>query len=120
MEDQDKLEGVEVEILSLGPPLYSKADEIVGHSVSRIRDTTGQTGGLAVFLDGTRVGTAVTLTTTVCEGREALCYLACLALTPIEIDDMRSPDGHLWAGSLKAAGWTNGIYPTAIHLQRFE
>ncbi len=111
-------EGVSVEILSLGPPLYSsETNEFAGYATSRIRDTTQQRGGLPVFLDGVEIGAAFALTKTEHEEYEALCYQAQLALLPAEIDALRSPDRRLWAG-IKGSMGLNGLYPTAINLRR--
>jgi hypothetical protein len=118
MTDRHQPEGVEVEILSLGPSLYSKTNEIVGRPVSRIKDTTSQAGGLPILLDGIRIGSASALTYVVHDGHEALCYLARLTLIQSEINSLLAPDRKLWAAGIKAAMGLNGIYPTAVHLGR--
>ena len=116
MNDDYQRQAVEVEIYTLGPPLYTQDNEVVDHPVSRIKDTTDRRGGLPVMLDAARIGTAQVMTVTAHDGHEALCYRCDVELHEAEIAALRSPDGRVWADRIAAAMWTSGIYPTAIHL----
>ena len=115
MNDTSRSETIEVTILSHGPRLYDSNDRPVGYSLASVRDTTGQDGGLPVFNEKIRVGTALQLTKGLHEGREVLRYRARLkakARHGLCHGDV------VVAGSIEAAGWTSGLYPTRILLSR--
>ncbi len=107
---------VEIEVLSLGPGRYDDEDRIVGRPVDRVRDTTGQSGGLPVLVDGGRVGSAVSMDRGVRDGNEVLIYRCRLQLGQAEFKALCSSDGEYWASHVRAVMWLNGVYPTSIHL----
>ncbi len=117
MNDDYPRTATEVEIYTLGPPLYDEDNAVVGCAISRIRDTTNRKGGLPLMLDGVRVGTALEMKSARHEQHEAICFLCVIEEHGREIESLRAADGRIWADRIAAAMWTSGIYPTAIHLR---
>jgi hypothetical protein len=117
MNDNRCANDVEIEVLAIGPPRYDAADQVVGRPVDRIRDITGQSGGLPVLAGGVRVGTAVSMRRCEHEGQVVLIYRCRVRLGEAEIAALRSPHGLLNATRIQAAMGINGVYPTAIHLE---